>query len=363
MSTYYSIQSKLSGNVIDIKGASKDSGAELTAYTQKTTGNDNQLWEFIPDPAGSGCFFIKSKLSGNVIDIQGASKDSGTPLDAYPQKTTGTDNQLWEFVPDPAGSGYSFIRSKLSGNVIDIKGASKDSGAELTAYTQKTTGYDNQLWKVVDGAFPGPKYTNISWGPSGTGPAPNSGTVGSDGNQCAYQMSLSIQQDGTCTFSGYYQNRGDVWWGTAPPQSFVVAFFVFDTSGKAYSFSYSGEIPSAPQAGSLVTWSKTAKCPVIADNWYGIAAKNWGSTWWYNSWSESVWQVLGEWVSDAASDFGQAVEDIVEAMADSSDGDGGDGGGDEDEIKKIPRPLPAGAPAGAVSTAHKAAAATAGQGK
>ena len=51
-------------------------------------------------------YFIASKLDGNVIDIAGNNTSPGTLLDAYPQKTTGNANQYWEFVPDPAGSGY-----------------------------------------------------------------------------------------------------------------------------------------------------------------------------------------------------------------------------------------------------------------
>jgi hypothetical protein len=149
MSTYYFIKSNLSGNVIDIANASTKSGASLDSYPQKTTGTDNQLWEFIADPAGSGYYFIKSKLNGDVIDIANASKASGASLDSYPQKTTGTDNQLWEFVVDPAGSGFYFIKSKLNGNVIDIANASKASGALLDSWPQKTTAYENQLWGVV----------------------------------------------------------------------------------------------------------------------------------------------------------------------------------------------------------------------
>jgi hypothetical protein len=154
MSTYYFIKSKLDGNVIDIQGASTTSGALLDAYPQKTTGTSNQLWEFVADPAGSGYFFIKSQLDGTVIDIKGASMTAGTDLDAYPQKTSGTDNQLWEFLKDPAGSGYFFIVSKLNGYVIDIVGASTKAGALLDAYPLKTSGTDNQLWSVVGGSFP-----------------------------------------------------------------------------------------------------------------------------------------------------------------------------------------------------------------
>ena len=43
MSTYYSIKSKLDGNVIDIQGAATKAGAGLDAYPQKTSGSDNQL--------------------------------------------------------------------------------------------------------------------------------------------------------------------------------------------------------------------------------------------------------------------------------------------------------------------------------
>jgi hypothetical protein len=156
MGTYYFIKSKLDGNVIDIQGASTSSGALLDAFPKKTTGTDNQLWEFIADPAGSGYYFIKSKLNGNVIDVQGASTKPGTLLDAYPQKTSGTDNQLWQFLADPGGSGDFFIMSKLNGFVIDIQGASTTAGAGLDAYHMKASGTNNQLWSVVSGTFPSP---------------------------------------------------------------------------------------------------------------------------------------------------------------------------------------------------------------
>ena len=45
-------------------------------------------------------------------------------------------------------SRHYFIKN-LNGNVIDIKGASTADGALLDAYSQKTTGYDNQLWAVT----------------------------------------------------------------------------------------------------------------------------------------------------------------------------------------------------------------------
>jgi hypothetical protein len=152
--SYYFIQCKLNGNVIDIQGASTNAGALLDAYFQKSSGADNQLWEFVADPAGSGYYFIKNKLCGNVIDIQGASTNDGALLDAYPQKSSANANQLWQFYRDPAGSGYCFISCKLNGNVIDIQRASSAPGARLDAYPMKSSQNANQLWRVVGGTFP-----------------------------------------------------------------------------------------------------------------------------------------------------------------------------------------------------------------
>jgi hypothetical protein len=148
MANYYAIQSKLNNNVIDILGGATAPGTGLDSFPANSPVSDNQLWEFVVDPAGSGYYFIKSKLSGNVIDIEQGNttvglKD-GALLDAYTQKTTSypheADNQLWQFVEDPAGSGYCFIMSRLNGNVVDIQGASKAATTPLDSYPMKANG-------------------------------------------------------------------------------------------------------------------------------------------------------------------------------------------------------------------------------
>jgi len=275
MSSYCFIKSKLNGNVIDIEQDSTQSGALLDAFPKKTTGGDNQQWEFISDPAGSGYYFIKSKLSGNVIDIQESSTLPGALLDAFHQKTTGNNNQLWRFVQDPAGSGYCFIQSKLSGNVIDIVGQSKNPGVGLDAFPIKTTGNDNQLWEAVGGAFPSPASLppSLSWANLGTGPEP--ATTSSGSTTCNYNVSLTIQQDGTSHFWGNYTNRAasEPIVPHSPNQSFGVSIVVHDLSGKGYSFSVGGNVPSAPQAGCTYQWDTTRKVQAIADNWNSIATR------------------------------------------------------------------------------------------
>jgi hypothetical protein len=146
------IVSKLNGNVIDILGGSSAAATPLDAYPRNTPfGSPDQLWNLVPDPLGTGYFFIQSVMNGFVIDVLGNSPAPGTPLDAYPVKTSGTQNQLWNFVPDPAGTPFYFIQSLVGGtggNVIDILGASTEPAARLDAYSMKTSNYDNQLWQL-----------------------------------------------------------------------------------------------------------------------------------------------------------------------------------------------------------------------
>ncbi len=77
MANYYAIESKLNKNVIDILGAAKAPGTALDSFTANSPISDNQLWEFVEDPAGTGYYFIKSKLSGNVIDIEQGDSTAG----------------------------------------------------------------------------------------------------------------------------------------------------------------------------------------------------------------------------------------------------------------------------------------------
>jgi hypothetical protein len=246
MSTYYFIKSQLDGNVIDIQRASTASGALLDVYPQKTSGTNNQLWEFVPDPAGSGYYFIKSQLDGNAIDVQRASTASGALLDAYPQKTSGTDNQLWQFVDDPAGSGYCFIMSKLDGTVIDVQRASTASGALLDAYPMKATGTKNQLWTVVGGKFP----STVS-----VVPTPAAG-LGSNSNYILYDsckslidvsVTINVTQDIVCgSTDGSTQGFGFQFNAYSPPketsawQQYVVAVFGTEIIGAVDNWPVSG---------------------------------------------------------------------------------------------------------------------------
>eukprot|EP00731_Ephydatia_muelleri_P029091 Em0020g735a len=62
-------------------------------------------------------FYIKSHLTGFVLDIQGGNQSNGAKVAPYPKNSTPSDNQLWylEYQLD----GTFLIVSKMNGKVLD----------------------------------------------------------------------------------------------------------------------------------------------------------------------------------------------------------------------------------------------------
>jgi len=155
------LESALSGNVIDIKGNSTAQGALLDAFPSKAgapvlspqggvaqpTPVANQAWEVARDPAGSSHFIIKNPGTGHCIDIVGNSVARGAQLDAFPSKKSNNENQLWDFLPDPNGSGYFFIQNPQTGYVIEIENGSSESGAPLVVNPWRLFDNQFQLWR------------------------------------------------------------------------------------------------------------------------------------------------------------------------------------------------------------------------
>jgi hypothetical protein len=160
--TYYNLQSYLTdaGGVPLVIDISNKSGNYL--YVNQPTGDDSQWWTMIPDGSSGYYFIqSKWKNSDGknvVIDIHGASTNmpipNGTLLDAYPQKSKDYDNQLWKPVAELTSPGYSFYQSKLTdeaGNpvVIDIQGGVNALKTPIDAWPQKSSNYQNQLWTLA----------------------------------------------------------------------------------------------------------------------------------------------------------------------------------------------------------------------
>jgi hypothetical protein len=148
--------------------------------------------------------------------------------------------------------------------------------------------------------------TTLTWDNLGTG---TGNTTSSGSTECSYSVSLAIQMDGTCQFSGFYTNRGDVPIVTAPAQQYGVSAVVFDSNGHAYSFSSGGSLPSAPQAGCTQNWNTTQVAQPIANNWNLIAARNFMQYGYHNDTN------VADWFSEITAAVASLASDVETVMA------------------------------------------------
>jgi hypothetical protein len=153
------IRSMLNQHVIDIENNSTTKGAGLDANQAKSgtvpvlnSGGPppqiaaNQSWFVQPDPNGSEHVFIQNPATGHVIDIEGNSQSPGARLDAFTFKSSDNQNQLWDFLPDPFGSGGFFIQNPQTGFVIEIENGSDTPGAALVVNPRRLFDSNRQLW-------------------------------------------------------------------------------------------------------------------------------------------------------------------------------------------------------------------------
>ncbi len=134
---YFYIQSKLNGYVLDSNGQTLSNG-NVQVVMNPQNGNASQLWTL----TGDG--FIINAASRQVLDVQGGSTTSGTPVITFTKKSPAANNQLWNFT----SSGY--IQTLLGNNlVLDITGGSTSAGAPVQSYTQGSSPSNNQLWSFV----------------------------------------------------------------------------------------------------------------------------------------------------------------------------------------------------------------------
>ena len=86
---YLKFRSTSNGKVIDLPSCSNNNGTNIQQWT--SFNNDCQKW--LPVPVGNDYFKIESKSSGQVMDIQG----SGTQGNILQWPYNGVDWQKWKF--------------------------------------------------------------------------------------------------------------------------------------------------------------------------------------------------------------------------------------------------------------------------
>ena len=127
-----------SGQVLDVKGVSTDSGATIQQWPYHGFGN--QLFRI--EPVTDEFVRFVAIHSGKVLDVYGASTASGAQLIQW--DWNGGDNQLFRL--EPLGDGNVRIVAKHSGKVLDVSGASGDNGALVIQWDWN--GGANQRWLV-----------------------------------------------------------------------------------------------------------------------------------------------------------------------------------------------------------------------
>jgi hypothetical protein len=139
--TCYWIESKLTGFVLDINGGNPAQGTPLIVWPKNTPTSANQLWFTNADGT------LRSKLNQYVIDIPGADKAQGKQMIVWPLNTPLSPNQQWDLVAQ--GNGYVVIRSRLQGYLLDVNGGNKAQGTAVIDWPANNPLSDNQLWRLV----------------------------------------------------------------------------------------------------------------------------------------------------------------------------------------------------------------------
>ncbi len=236
MSSQFMLVNAINGDVIDIRDNSTASGALVQIYPSQASGINlnhpgertlaaNQTWEIKPDPAGTGHHIIQNPATGHCLDIAQNSTSPGAAIDVFEVKEKDNANQIWSFLPDPAGSGSYFIVNPPTGYVLEPERGSSKSGTGLVVNSRRLFENKFQLWAASDGtALPAQTL------------APTSGTLQGNGNYAW------LPEDQT------------KWLG-----SFVVEMVILeDLVSPAFSVQINGNAPYPPPKGVVydAQWSQ-----------------------------------------------------------------------------------------------------------
>ncbi|GAB3235832.1 hypothetical protein GCM10027447_33750 [Glycomyces halotolerans] len=136
--TWYAIESRHSGLVLDISGGSSEPGAELIQYNR--TGASNQQFRFID--AGNGHYRIQARHSGHVLDVYDWDASNGAQIVQWTD--VNNTNQQWEAREN--AEGYYVFVNRFSGKALDVWEQSTSPGSRISQYN--VTGGANQQWRL-----------------------------------------------------------------------------------------------------------------------------------------------------------------------------------------------------------------------
>lgn len=148
-SGYYTIVNAASGRGLDVDSGSTAAGANVWQYS--LNGTDAQRWSFVTRSGGR--YEIVNANSGLALDIAGASLANGANLQQWTRN--GSAAQRWSLVAvDPLAVGrYTVVSAASRRYALDTKWGSVADGASVQLYSRNST--DAQIFEVENSASAG----------------------------------------------------------------------------------------------------------------------------------------------------------------------------------------------------------------
>ncbi|WP_443075831.1 RICIN domain-containing protein [Streptomyces sp. TRM 70351] len=171
--TYYVLQARHSGKVLDVYEHSTENGADIVQWSR--TDAPNQQFRFLD--SGGGWYRLQARSSGKVLDVFEHSTENGARIVQWDD--TGAANQ--QFRIEETGDGHHRLVNRLSGKALDVWEHSTDDGARLSQYTP--------------GSNPNQQFAFVPVGPDDGGGDAACGTG-------SYRAE-AVQSGGTWTAPGY----------------------------------------------------------------------------------------------------------------------------------------------------------------
>ncbi len=155
--SWYILQNRQSGKVLEVGGWSTADGGVLQQYTR----NDGawQQWGF--RTAANGTYLLENRHSGKVVDLWGWDRGENAPFKQF--TAHGGANQ--QFTVIDKNTGFIRFVNAHSGKALTVLDRSKNDFAVITSYTDLNQ--FNQQWQLI----------KVTGSDGGTTPAPVSPTA------------------------------------------------------------------------------------------------------------------------------------------------------------------------------------------
>ncbi len=151
---FYTIKQKDTNMSLDVKGGSKEAGANVQVF--ESNDGSNQKWAISKN--GRNGYRIQTKCSGFSVDVAGAAMQSGTNIQIW--ENNDLDAQSWLFIPykpaQPLENGkYTFVSAIDGKHALGVNKNSLNSNVTATELTDNLTDTYNtfEITKLDNGYY------------------------------------------------------------------------------------------------------------------------------------------------------------------------------------------------------------------